>query len=256
MLELIGVQKKFAAVKVIKCISFTLQPGKIVGYLGPNGAGKTTTLNMAAGLLNPTEGRILYNGTPIFNHPDLHRRRIGYLQEHSELFPFLSGYETLEMFARLRGIAGKGLRERIEAMLTSVDLSDSAHYPVSQYSKGMRQKVLLLASMIHDPEILFLDEPMSGLDVFSISVFREMLKLQASRNRIILYSTHQLNTVIELCDRVLVLHKGLIHFDIPSSELKLALAGKGLDTLFQQEIFDRDSRDVAREIMTGIITGS
>jgi ABC-2 type transport system ATP-binding protein len=252
MLELTGIHKRFGAVEVVKGISFTLKPGEIVGYLGPNGAGKTTTLNMAAGLISPSSGRINYKGRTIGEHPDLHRQRVGYLQERSELFPFLSGFEFLEMMARLRGLDGRGLSERIEGLLAAVGLADSAHYPLSQYSKGMRQKVLILAAMVHDPEILLFDEPMSGLDVFSISVLRDLLKLQAARGRIVLYSTHQLDTVIELCDRVLVLHKGQIHLDIASGDLKLALAGKGLDTLFQQEIFDRDSQEVAREILGGI----
>ncbi len=252
MLEFKDIRKKYGAVEVVKGISFTLKPGEIVGYLGPNGAGKTTTLNMAAGLISPSEGRISYKGQSIGDRPDRHRCRLGYLQERSELFPFLSGFEFLEMMARLRGVDGGALNERIEGLLAAFGLADSAHYPVSQYSKGMRQKVLILAAIVHDPEILLFDEPMSGLDVFSISVLRDLFALQAARGRIVLYSTHQLDTVVELCDRVLVLHKGQIHLDISSGDLKRALAGKGLDTLFQQEIFDRDSHEVAREILAGI----
>jgi len=252
MLELINLKKKYGAVEVVKGISFTLRPGEIVGYLGPNGAGKTTTLNMLAGLLNQTDGQIRYNNVSIREEADKHRRRVGYLPERSDLFDFLSAYEFLDMLARLRGLPGKGIKNRIEGLLEQIGLGDSAHHPIADYSKGMRQKVLILSAMIHDPDILLLDEPMSGLDVFSIAVLRDLLKLQASRGRIVLYSTHQLDTVNELCHRVIVLHQGRIHLDIDTPRLQLALAGKGLDTLFQEEIYDQNSHNVAQNLLSGL----
>src|SRR4030042_4280979 len=160
MLELRGITKKYAIFPVVKDLSFTVQPGEILGYLGPNGAGKTTTIKMLAGLLEPTEGEILLDGKNIKKDMTAYKERVGEVPEHSEIYPHLSAQEYLLMVGRLRRLPEGPLREKIENLMTLFELDKDMMSPISSYSKGMRQKVLISAALLHNPDILLFDEPL------------------------------------------------------------------------------------------------
>ena len=195
MLELRNITKKYNNVAVVKSVNFGVDRGEIVGYLGPNGAGKSTTVKMMAGLLEPTAGDILLDGTPITDNMVDYKKRIGYVPEQSELYSHLSGLEYLQLVGRLRCMPEHELNAKIEGLMAQFGLSIDMHLPISNYSKGMRQKVLISSALLHSPDILLLDEPLSGLDVSTTLVFKDILNQLAAMGKRIIYSSHILEVV-------------------------------------------------------------
>lgn len=189
MLELKNVTKKYQVIPAVNRISFTIKPSEIVGYLGPNGAGKSTTIKMLTGLLQPTEGQIYYAGNSIHNDLYAYKKRIGYVPENAEIYPHLSGYDYLLMVGRLRQIPEKILKIRIKQLLEFFKLSAEMDLAIFSYSKGMVQKVLIASALLHDPDVLLLDEPLSGLDVTTSLVIKDLLKMLAEDGKIIMYSS-------------------------------------------------------------------
>ena len=157
MIELRGIVKKFSAFTVVNNVSFTVNPGEVLGYLGPNGAGKTTTIRMLASLLEPTTGEILLEGHDIRDDIYAYKKRLGYVPEQAEIYPHLSAYDYLVMVGRLRRLPERPLKAKIIEFLSIFGLEQDMHGPISSYSKGMRQKVLIAAALLHDPDILLLD---------------------------------------------------------------------------------------------------
>lgn len=205
--------KRFHGHAAVSNVSFALRPGEILGYLGPNGSGKSLTLKMLTGLIDPTEGRVTYSGIDVTGGNLDFRRRFGYVPEEPHLYPFLSGREYLDLVAGLRDLPTRAMRLRIDALLERFGLAEAAEQSISAYSKGMKQKTLLIAALMHDPELLILDEPESGLDVGSILVLRHLLRVLAERGRAILYSSHIVENVERLCTRVIVLSAGRVIAD-------------------------------------------
>ena len=210
MLEVRSLTKRFNGIPAVHEVSFRIEPGEILGYVGPNGAGKSTTVKMIIGLIEPSDGQILYHGRSIIDDLPDFQRRIGYVPEEPFLYPYFSGREYLQLAGRLRGIPRRTLEAKIDEFLRLFSLWDDRHCPVSSYSKGMRQKILLSAALLHDPELLILDEPLSGLDVTTALVLRELMQELAARGRMIFYSSHVLEVVEKVCARVLILNKGRV----------------------------------------------
>jgi len=248
-LELKGVTKKFSIFPVVKEVSFSVGPGEILGYLGPNGAGKTTTLKMLAGLLEPTKGEILFNGENIKKNMHGYKNRIGYVPEQSEIYPHLSAYEYLLMVGRLRHLPERPLQEKIETLLTLFDLDEDMLSPISSYSKGMRQKVLLSAALLHNPDILLLDEPLSGLDVTTGMVVKDIVHMLAREKKIILYSSHVLEVTEKICTRVIIIHKGTIVANDSVENLRHLMKVPSLEEIFSQLVVEEDTGAVARQIV-------
>lgn len=172
MLELRNITKRYPATTAVRDVSFIARRGEVTGYLGHNGSGKSTTLKMITGLIEPTEGEILFDGERIGRDPIAHRQRLGYVPEEPQLYPHLTGAEYLETVGQLRGLAQHTLAEKIDGFLRVLSLHEDRYVPISSYSKGMRQKVLLAAALLHNPDLILLDEPFSGLDVNSALVLR------------------------------------------------------------------------------------
>src|SRR6516162_562382 len=181
MLELRNVSKRFNGITAVDDVSFSARPGEITGYLGPNGSGKSTTMKMLVGLMQPTSGRILFSGQPLLADLDHHKQRTGYVPEEPHLYGHLSGLEYLVMVGQLRGLPDKPTAQRIDQLLRLLQLHGDRHVPISSYSKGMRQKVLLTAALLHNPDLLLLDEPFSGLDVGTALVLRSLIQELAVR---------------------------------------------------------------------------
>src|SRR5947208_16218108 len=159
MLEVRGLTKRYTTVTAIDDVSFTVKPYEVLGYLGPNGSGKSTTVNIITGLLEPTRGEVLFNGRGIQSQLIEYKRRLGYVPESPHLYPHLTGREYLQLVGRLRGMARRALEPKMDELLRLIGLWDDRHSPLASYSKGMRQKILLMAALLHDPELLILDEP-------------------------------------------------------------------------------------------------
>ena len=248
MLELHCVTKKFQVFLAVNNVSFSIKPGEILGYLGPNGAGKSTTIKMLAGLLNPTEGEILYNGKNIKKIIYEYKQNIGYVPENSEIYPHLSAFDYLMMVGRLRKIPKKKLKTKIIELMRLFNLSIEMDMEIASYSKGMIQKVLISSAIIHNPEILLLDEPLNGLDVTTALVIRDLIKRLSEKGKIIIYSSHILEIVEKICRRVIILHKGSIVADDTVSKLRNLMKLPSLEQIFDQLIVEEDTEAIANEM--------
>jgi ABC-2 type transport system ATP-binding protein len=208
MLEARGLTKRYGGLLALDRVSFTLNPGEIVGYLGPNGSGKSTTVNLVVGLLEPSAGSIALNGVRLSDDPVTYKRKVGYVPEEPFLYTHLTAPEYLSLVGGLRGMNGAGLERKTARLLELFQLHDSRYATMNAFSKGMRQRVLLAAALLHDPDLLVLDEPFSGLDVNAGLLFRALLVLLAQQGKMILFSTHRFDIVEKLCSRVVMLSAG------------------------------------------------
>src|SRR3984957_3281611 len=248
MLELRSVSKCFSSITAVDNVSFSARAGEVTGYLGPNGSGKSTTMKMITGLIEMTSGEILFEGEPIQRDLIAYKQRMGYVPEEPHLYAHLSGLEYLVMVGELRGLPPKPTAERIDGLLRLFALHGDRHAPISAYSKGMRQKVLLSAALLHNPELLLLDEPFSGLDVGTGLVLRSLIQELASRGKVILFSSHELETVERVCSRVVILHRGKVVADDSIENLRNLMALPTLEKIFSQLAVEQDTGAMSREI--------
>ena len=247
-LELRNVSKRFPGVLAVDNVSFSAPACQITGYLGPNGSGKSTTMKMIAGLIEIGSGEILFDGQPIRHDLIAHKRRMGYVPEEPYLYAHLSGLEYLTMVAQLRDSATKRSAERIDGLLRLLSLHADRHSPISAYSKGMRQKILLAAALLHDPDLLLLDEPFSGLDISSALVLRSLVQELAARGKVILFSSHELETVERVCSHVVILHRAKVVADDSIEHLRVLRSASTLEDVFSQLAVEQDIAAVSREI--------
>jgi ABC-2 type transport system ATP-binding protein len=248
MLELRHVSKLYAGIPAVDDVSFAAHPGEVTGYLGPNGSGKSTTMKMITGLLERSAGRILFDGRPIEDDLIGFKRRLGYVPEEPHLYNHLSGEEYLIMVAQLRGLPERSARARIDGMLRLLSLYDDRHASISGYSKGMRQKVLIVAALLHNPDLVLLDEPFSGLDVASALVLRSLIQELAARGKVVLFSSHELDTVERVSQRVVILHKGKMVADDSIERLRSLMALPTLEAIFSQLAVEQDTQAMGREL--------
>lgn len=248
MLELRNVSKRFSGIAAVDGVSFRAQAGEVTGYLGPNGSGKSTTIKMITGLIEPTAGEILFDGLPIESDPMAYKQRFGYVPEEPQLYSHLSGLEYLLMVGQLRNLPARTAADRIDGLLRLFALHEDRHAPISAYSKGMRQKVLLSAALLHNPSLLLLDEPFSGLDVATGLVLRSLIQELARRGKVVLFSSHELETVERVCARVVILHKGRVVADDSLERLRTTAAAPNLEAIFRQLAVEQDTSMVSREI--------
>ena len=251
-IEVQHLTKRYRGITAVADVSFTISPGEILGYVGHNGAGKSTTVKMLIGMLQPTEGRILCEGRSILDDLAGFQRRLGYVPEEPNLYPFLSGREYLLLCGRLRNMESPKLEQTIDELLRLFSLAGDADNPVSSYSKGMRQKVLLSAALLHNPDVLILDEPLSGLDAGSMIAVRELLGELAARGKAILYSSHVLDAMEKVCTRVLILRKGRVVAYDSIENLRRSLDQPSLEAIFTRINDDRATRRLASNILEAI----
>ena len=252
MLELKGIRKVYNRVPVVRDISFRARSGEILGYLGPNGAGKSTTIKMLAGLLEPDAGRIELEGKDIRRDIDAYKARIGYIPEQAEVYTHLSGKEYLQLVGRLRLMPDDKLENKIDRMMEQLGLSIDMNLPMENYSKGMRQKVLVSAAILHDPDILLLDEPLSGLDVSTVLIFKEILRAFAAQGKVIIFSSHLIDVVERLCDRVIILDRGTILADDSVDRLRELTSQPSLESVFKELVQTGDLEQRARDIVAAV----
>ena len=253
MLELREVSKCFAGITAVDQVSFCARAGEVTGYLGPNGSGKSTTMKMITGIMEATSGEIWFDGAPIHRDLTAYKRRLGYVPEEPQLYPHLTGLEYLVMVSQLRGLVptladARRVGEKIEGLLRLFSLHSDRHSPISNYSKGMRQKILLSAALLHNPDLLLLDEPFSGLDVATGLVLRSLIQELAARGKVVLFSSHELETVERVCSHVVILHCGRIVADDSIERLRTLMSEQTLEGIFQQLAVEQDTSAISREI--------
>jgi ABC-2 type transport system ATP-binding protein len=249
MLEVRALTKRYTTTTAVDDVSFTVKPYEVLGYLGPNGSGKSTTVNIITGLLEPTGGEVLFEGRSIQSQLIEYKRRLGYVPESPHLYPHLTGTEYLQLTGRLRGLPKRQLDAKIEEMLQLFGLGAARHSVVASYSKGMRQKVLISAALLHNPDILVFDEPLSGLDVTSGLVFRNLVKMLAREGKIILYSSHVLEVVEKVCTTVMILRKGRVVANDSVENLRNLMKLKSLEDIFSELVLEQDIETTANAIV-------
>lgn len=249
MIELKGITKRFNYFPAVNGVNFTVKPTEILGYLGPNGAGKTTTIKILAGLLTPSEGQVFYMGRNVQKNLYEFKSHLGYVPEQSDIYPHLTAYEYLLMVGRLRHIKEKPLKDKIVAFMKLLDLDKDMDSTISSYSKGMIQKVLITSALLHNPEILLLDEPLSGLDVTTSLIIKDLLKKLAQDGKIIIYSSHILEVVEKACSRVVILHKGNIVADDSVSNLRELMKLPTLEDIFNQLVVQTDTEKTSDQMI-------
>ncbi len=254
MLELRNVTKRFSGIAAVENVSFQARPGEVTGYLGPNGSGKSTTMKMITGLIEMTAGEILFGGERIQRDLIAYKQRMGYVPEEPHLYSHLSGLEYLVMVGQLRNLPPKPTAERIDGLLRLLALHGDRHVPLSSYSKGMRQKVLLAAALLHNPDLLLLDEPFSGLDVSSALVMRSLMQELAARGKVVVLSSHELETVERVCSHVVILHRAKVVADDSIAHLRTLMALPTLEDIFSQLAVEQDTTAISREIVDLILT--
>jgi ABC-2 type transport system ATP-binding protein len=249
MLEVRGLSKQYSGVPVLNGVNFTLRNGEVTGYLGPNGAGKSTTVKILTGLLQPTEGQVLWNGRDVRRDILEYKARLGYVPEEPLLYPYLTGREYLQLVGRLRGGCERILNQKIDALMDFLSLHRHRHSALSTYSKGMQQKILLAAALLHNPDLLILDEPLSGLDVTSSLVVRKLIHSLAREGKVILFSSHILELVEKVCSRVMILHRGALVADDSVERLRDLMSLGSLEEVFSQLVIHEDTDKIARGIV-------
>jgi len=249
VLQAIALSKYYASIPAVENVTFDLKGGEILGCLGPNGSGKSTTVKMISGLLEPSRGRVLFRGEDI--HKDLvgFRKNLGYVPEEPNLYPYLSGREYLEMVGILRGIPQARLGKKLDSLLALFSLYSSRHSAMASYSKGMRQRVLLIAALLDDPEVLILDEPLSGLDVSSALVFKSLIRALGQRGKAIFYCSHVLEVVERVCSHLLILRQGTVLAAGPTGEILRRIGHASLEGTFHHLVEDVDPDKVTQEIL-------
>lgn len=229
-IQVTNLTKVYGSQRAVDGISFTLRPGEIVGFLGPNGAGKSTTMKILTGYLKPSEGTARVADFDVTEQPMQSRRSIGYLPEHNPLYMDMYVREFLLFSGKLYGLSGDALKSRVNEMVFLCGLEVEKHKKIGQLSKGYRQRVGLAQSFLHDPSVLILDEPTTGLDPNQILEIRELIRT-AGKDKTVLFSTHIMQEVEALCDRVIIINKGKVVND--SSLEKLRESGNSLEDIFR-----------------------
>ena len=237
---------------VLEGVSFHLSAGEVVGYLGPNGAGKTTTIKILCGILEPDAGTVRVAGLDPIAEPLEVRRRIGYVPESGALYEALTPMEYLTLLGRLHGMSQERIESRALAFLESFGIADSRGERMTTFSKGMKQKVVISAALLHDPEVIFLDEPLNGLDANATLTVKEIVRGLAERGRTILYSSHLMDVVERISDRVVILDGGRVIADGSAEELRNRSGDASLEGLFNRLTTSDDERQQAAAFLDAL----
>jgi sodium transport system ATP-binding protein len=232
MIEIQGLRKKFGAVEAVRDVSFSAADGTVVGLLGPNGAGKTTTLRMLSGLMRPDAGTIRVDNADVVADPIGVQTHMGLLPDSRGLYPRLTPVEHIEYFGRLHGIDGPALTARTKSLITRLDLNEVSTRQVSGFSQGERTKVALARALVHQPRNVILDEPTNGLDVMSTRAMRGLIRELRREGCCVLFSSHIMQEVSALCDRIVVIAQGKVTADGTPDELRKLTGRDSLEDAF------------------------
>jgi ABC-2 type transport system ATP-binding protein len=255
MLEARELTKSYASVPAVKDLTFSLSPGQVLGCLGPNGSGKSTTVKMLTGLLEPTRGKVLFNGEDIQEDLVGFRKCLGYVPEEPNLYPYLSGHEYLELMGTLRGMPRSSLERKIDTLLDLFSLRSHRHASIASYSKGMRQRILLIAALMGDPKLLIFDEPLSGLDVTTALVLKNLIKALGQQGKAVFYCSHVLEVVEQVCSHLLILRKGKVLAYDTTEAIQSDIEHSSLERTFMHLVEEVDADKITRDIISAMEAG-
>src|SRR5262245_43785538 len=246
MLQTEKLSKRYGALVAIQDITFDVRPGEVLGLLGPNGSGKSTTVKILTGLLRQTTGAVLLNGRDVTADLQAFKAVIGYVPEEPYLYSYLTGPEYLRLVGRLRGVPDAALDRKIDRFLQLLGIYDDRYETLSAYSKGMRQKILLIAAVLHNPRIVVLDEPFSGLDVTAARVLKAFVRALIDEGKLVVFSSHVLEVVEQVCSRVVILKDGRIVGHDSVEHLRATLRLPSLDAVFAALVAEENVDERAR----------
>jgi ABC-2 type transport system ATP-binding protein len=255
MLEAVGLTKRYSGIPAVQGVSFQIRRGQILGYLGPNGSGKSTTVKILTGLIEASAGQLLFDGVRVHGGNPFFARNLGYVPEEPHIYSHLTGAEYLRLVGRLRSIPRRPLERKVDAFIDLFSLRDARYELLLNYSKGMRQKILLSAALLHNPEVLILDEPFSGLDVGAALVLRNLLRALAREGKVILYSSHVLEVVEKVCSEVVILYKGKVVAYDTVERLRELRASPSLESVFAQLAVPEDTAAIAEQVIAAMKAG-
>ena len=254
MIELMNLTRHFGELVAVDQVNLSIPAGQICGYLGPNGAGKTTTVTMLTGLIQPTEGTAAIAGFDIRKNSLEVKQRIGFVPESGALYQSLTPYEYLSMIGRLYRMKPVFLEERIQEFVEFLQISDHLHQRMTGFSKGMKQKVVIASALIHNPDVIFLDEPLNGLDANTALLLKELIRNLADKGKTIFYCSHILEVVESLCDRVVILDKGKIVADGSVHDLKDMTKRTSLEGVFSELTQAENLGELAKAFSSRIVS--
>src|SRR5437763_4527565 len=252
MLGVHRLTKHYGALVAIHDVSFEARPGEVLGLLGPNGSGKSTTVKILAGLLRQTAGNVELDGKNAFDDLEDYKRILGYVPEEPHLYSYMTGPEYLQLVGRLRGLPDAILDEKIDRFMQLLGIYDDRYQTLSSYSKGMRQKILIAAAVLHNPRIVVLDEPFSGLDVTAARVLKAFVRAIAEEGKLVVFSSHVLEVVQQVCSRVVILKDGrMIGYDSVAN-LRSTLQMPTLDAVFALLTAEDNVEGRSRELIAAM----
>lgn len=236
MIELKNVTKRFGDKTAVDAINLEIPSGSITGFIGPNGAGKTTTINMMTGILQPDAGQILLNGIDLEKDPLEAKKTFVSVPDSPDLFLRLTGREYAELMGKVYEVEPEVVQERINQLVEEFDMAGAFDDQMNSYSHGMRQKAIVIGALVAEPDIWFLDEPMTGLDPNASFILKERMRQQAAKGKTVFFSTHVLEVAEKLCDKIVLINKGRIVYEGDLDTLKERHEGLSLEEIFLQEI--------------------
>ena len=256
MIHVSHLTKRYGKTVAVDDISFEVPQGEIVGYLGPNGAGKSTTLKMLVGLLEPTEGKILVAGYDAATELLALKRHVGYVPEEAHLYESLTLVEHLQLMGRLYHVEEALIAQKIQDLARIFDMEPHGAQKIGSFSQGMRQKLLIMSALLHNPDVLFLDEPFTNLDVTTVTLMKTILQRLADAGKTILYCTHILEVAETLCPRIMIINQGKLIADATVDELRRMTSETALNQIFTQLTdtssgIDQKTEEALRILMGG-----
>ncbi|MES2380729.1 MAG: ABC transporter ATP-binding protein [Bacteroidota bacterium] len=250
IISLQNVQKSYGSKQVLSGINLTIYPGQVIGYIGANGAGKSTTVKILCGLISDFEGEVLVHGMNVKTDALKIKQKIGYVPELAELYEVLTPLEFLSFMAELYSIDLDIAQERMVKMLTAFGLEASMNQRMDTFSKGMRQKVLIISGLLHNPDIIILDEPLSGLDANSVIIVKELISKLAKEGKTIFYCSHMMDVVEKVSDRIVLINNGKVVADGSFEELKQQQGNQSLEQIFSQLTYKEGNTNASDELMS------
>jgi ABC-2 type transport system ATP-binding protein len=244
--------RDYGSKRALYDLTMRVEPGEILGFLGPNGAGKSTTVKVLTGMIQPSAGRAIVAGFDVVAQPLEAKKRIGYVPETAALYDGLTAAEYLELIACLHHLEPKVATTRRDELLELFGLRDAANQRMSEFSKGMKQKVVISAALLHRPDVLFLDEPLDGLDANTAMVVKELLKKLAAQGKTILFCSHILEVVERMCSRIVVINNGVKIAEGTSKEIELGTGTSSLEEAFSKLTGVRDAGQVSSDFLAAL----
>ena len=255
MIETKHLRRTFAEKVALESLTISVAPGEILGFLGPNGAGKSTTVKILAGMLKPTSGRATVAGFDVSAHPIEVKRRIGYVPEAAALYESLSAREYLQLVAALHHQPFDDAKRRIGELLEQLDLSSAMDQRLGEYSKGMKQKVLIASALLHRPEVIFLDEPLTGLDANAALMVKELIRSLAAQGRTIFFCSHVLEVVERVCSRIIIIDSGRVVADGTAAEIGATTGTGSLESAFISLTRRHDAEQMSEDLLRSLGQG-